>query len=110
MHHLAFVNKWPSRFQYTFPSNNIPLLLLSVLLLMLGVLFVFWSNLYFLFKGNGGPADIAGFTISPQTKRLVIDGPYKHSRNPMVFGANAIYLSIALYLNSLGSLFLLLFF
>jgi len=48
--------------------------------------------------------DIGGVAISPRTKKLVTEGPYKYTRNPMVFGMNSIYMSIAIYLNSLGCL------
>ncbi len=77
---------------------------LSALLLMIGAVFVLWSNVFLVLRGKGGPTDVAGVSISPQTVELVVDGPYRYTRNPMVFGANSIYVSIAIYLNSLGCL------
>lgn len=69
-----------------------------------------WSNV-FLFKiGKGGPADGLGVSISPQTKKLVTIGPYRYSRNPMVFGAFSLYVSIVIFLNSIISLISLLIF
>lgn len=79
-------------------------LAVSIALFSVGMLFVVWSNTFLLFKGKGGPADIADITISPRTKFLVTQGPYKYTRNPMAFGANTVYISIAIYLNSLGCL------
>jgi len=73
-------------------------------------MFVIWSNIFLLLKGKGGPTDIAGISISPQTKKLVIAGPYKYTRNPMVLGIHSTYISIAIYLNSLGCLIVLIIF
>jgi protein-S-isoprenylcysteine O-methyltransferase Ste14 len=67
-----------------------------------GAIFAAWSNIFLLWKGKGGPVDIGEMAISPRTKKLVTEGPFRYSRNPMVFGANSMYLSIAIYLNSLG--------
>ena len=85
-------------------------IIVSLLLLISGALFVVWSNVFLLLKGKGGPTDIAGISISPQTKKLVKEGPYAYTRNPMVFGVHSIYISIAIYLNSLGCLIVLIIF
>ena len=99
---------------YIFIIPIIPLdyvrIILSMLLFISGAIFVIWSNVFLLLKGKGGPADFAGISISPQTKKLVVEGPYKYTRNPMVFGANSIYASISIYLNSLGCLIILIIF
>lgn len=84
--------------------------IIATLLLISGVVFIVWSNIFLLLKGKGGPTDIMGISISPQTKKLVVTGPYKYTRNPMVFGANSTYISIAIYLNSLGCLLVLILF
>ena len=84
--------------------NNYVRIIISMLLFIIGLIFVIWSNIFLLLKGKGGPTDIAGVSITPQTKKLVVEGPYKYTRNPMVFGANSIYISIAIYFNSLGCL------
>jgi protein-S-isoprenylcysteine O-methyltransferase Ste14 len=68
--------------------------------LIIGLVFVIWSNLYLLIIGKGGPTDAFNISISPRTRKLVTTGPYKYSRNPMVFGMLCIYLSIAIILNS----------
>ena len=85
-------------------------LIISLLLFVTGVTFVIWSNIFLLVKGKGGPTDIAGISICPRTKALVVQGPYQHTRNPMVFGVNLTYISIAIYLNSLGCLIMLVVF
>ena len=52
-------------------------------------------------KGEGGPLEIGSIEISPKTKNLVVSGPYKYTRNPMLFGTLLIYLAYALFLNSI---------
>lgn len=91
------------------PHDNARIVV-SMLIFIIGLIFVIWSNIFLLLKGKGGPIDIAGISITPRTKKLVPEGPYKYTRNPMVFGANSIYLSIAIYLNSLGCLIVLIIF
>jgi protein-S-isoprenylcysteine O-methyltransferase Ste14 len=61
-----------------------------------------------LFKiGKGGPTDGFNIAISPRTKNLVVTGPYRLSRNPMVFGAFSVYFAIGLFLFSALVLFTL---
>jgi protein-S-isoprenylcysteine O-methyltransferase Ste14 len=89
--------------------NHIPLdpsvlLSLSVLFGIGGLFFVLWSNLALLLKGKGGATDVFNVAISPRTKHLVVTGPYRYTRNPMVFGAFSSYGALALYWNSLPTL------
>lgn len=73
---------------------------LSLLIGVVGITFMLWSNIYLFFVGKGGPADGFGVAISPRTQRLVTSGPYRYTRNPMAFGALAFYLALALFFNS----------
>ncbi|MBN1620059.1 isoprenylcysteine carboxylmethyltransferase family protein [candidate division WOR-3 bacterium] len=59
-----------------------------------------WSNIYLFIRGRGGPAEGFGLEVSPRTSKLVASGPYRYTRNPMVFGAFCLYISITLMLNS----------
>jgi len=68
---------------------------------LIGLLWGIWSNVVLFFIGKGGPTDGFNVAVSPRTERLVIAGPYKYSRNPMVFGALAAYLGLSIYFNSL---------
>lgn len=99
---------------YIFEAQIIPLdyirIIISLLLFIPGIVFIVWSNIFLLLKGKGGPADFFGVAISPQTKELVVAGPYKYTRNPMEFGAHSTYMSIAIYFNSLGCLLILILF
>ncbi|MEH0023158.1 MAG: methyltransferase [Desulfobacter sp.] len=79
-------------------------LMVSLLIFVPGMIFVVWSNLYLLVQGKEGPVDAAGIRISPRTKKLVRQGPYKLTRNPMVFGIQTVYISVSVFLNSLGCL------
>lgn len=79
----------------------------AVLLGAVGLLFVLWSNLFLVTRGKGGPAEGFGMAVSPRTERLVVTGPYRWSRNPMVFGALTCYTALALYWGTVGGLVVL---
>ena len=57
--------------------------------------------------GKGGPVEIGNIEISPKTENLVVSGPYKNTRNPMLFGTFLIYLAFALFLNSITAVVLI---
>lgn len=82
----------------------------AVPLLISGVIFLVWSNIWLLKTGKGGPADGFNVAVSPRTVMLVTNGPYRHTRNPMVLGAFLAYFAISIYLNSLLCFILLLLF
>jgi protein-S-isoprenylcysteine O-methyltransferase Ste14 len=103
--------------QITAPLFKIPIFtfnfinyIIAIPLLIVGVIFAIWSNIDLFRIGKGGPTDIFNIAISPRTKKLVISGPYRYTRNPMVFGMNSIYFAIAVYLNSLISLIFVILF
>ena len=73
----------------------------AVILMLLGLTFGIWSNVVLNTIGNGGPMEVAGIEVSPKTQNFVVTGPYKYSRNPMLFGACVLYYGIAIYLDSL---------
>jgi protein-S-isoprenylcysteine O-methyltransferase Ste14 len=91
-------------------SNFYIRLFIAIPVFCLGILFAIWSNIALLVIGKGGPVDIFNVAISPRSEKLVITGPYKYSRNPMVFGAICIYFSISVYLNSFTDILFLLVF
>jgi len=88
----------PDLFSYPFR------LAVALLLGLPGLVFTIWSNAALFFRGKGGPTDLFDMEISPRTKRLVVTGPYKFTRNPMVFGVNSCYAALAIYWNSLAAL------
>ncbi|HOS42038.1 MAG TPA: isoprenylcysteine carboxylmethyltransferase family protein [Spirochaetota bacterium] len=83
---------------------------ISIPLFVAGIVFMAWSNIDLFRIGKGGPTDGLGVTISPRSQHLVVVGPYRYCRNPMVFGAYALYFAIAAALGSVaGTLVLVLF-
>ena len=94
----------PFPFSATILANDLIRWILLVPLFIVGVFFSVWSNLDLMLKGEGGPTDFDVVVISPRTRKLVVDGPYRYTRNPMVFGVNAVYASLALFFNSWGAL------
>jgi protein-S-isoprenylcysteine O-methyltransferase Ste14 len=85
-------------------------LFISIPVFTIGLVFAIWSNVSLSLTGKGGPTDVFNYAICPRSTNLVVTGPYRYTRNPMVFGALCIYLSLSVFLNSLtGSLFCLLF-
>ncbi len=85
-------------------ENMIPRIAISIPSLLIGLVFLVWSNISLFFVGRGGPADGFGVSISPRTEHLVISGPYRYTRNPMVFGAFMCYAALALLLGSVSLL------
>ncbi len=76
------------------------ILFIETLLFFVGFVFIFWSNGALLAIGKGGPTDGFGVAVSPRTKHLVVLGPYKYTRNPMIFGAVCVYIGIGIHLAS----------
>ncbi len=106
--YLSRVNVFP--FSASIFSNQMIPDLIAGPIFIIGVVFIIWSNLFLFQRGKGGPVDFAGISVSPQTQKLVTDGPYRYTRNPMVFGANAVYLALVIYFNSWGTFLIWLLF
>ena len=83
-------------------------MVVSGILLLIGAIFMMWSNIFLFLVGKGGPADAMGVSISPRTEKLVTRGPYRFCRHPMVFGALCVYLSLVIFMNSVIGLLALL--
>ena len=73
---------------------------IAVILLLFGLLFAFWSIVVQNMIGMGGPLEAVNIEVSPKTQNLVVTGPYRYTRNPMLFGACVFYYAVAIYLNS----------
>ena len=84
-------------------ANPVIRWIVIIVLLATGLTYGIWSLIVQNTIGEGGPVEIGNIEISPKTKNLVVTGPYKHTRNPMLFGAFLIYLSFALFINSVIS-------
>jgi steroid 5-alpha reductase family enzyme len=74
---------------------------LVCLLFLAGAIFGIWSIVVLAIVGKGGPVQVGYIEISPKTQNLVVSGPYRYTRNPMLFGACMMYFAYAVYLNSI---------
>lgn len=87
------------------PNPTIKLIVI-IILLITGLSYGFSSLIIQNTIGKGGPVELGNIEISPKTKNLVISGPYKNTRNPMLFGAFLIYLAFALFITSITAVVL----
>jgi protein-S-isoprenylcysteine O-methyltransferase Ste14 len=71
---------------------------LGALLSLIGAGLVGWSVYVQYVIGKGTPAPIVA------TQRLVVEGPYAYSRNPMTLGALLFYLGIGVWMGSLAAI------
>lgn len=77
--------------------------LFGILFLSVGLVLVLWCTILFFTVGQGTPAHI----YTP--KKLVVKGPYKYVRNPMMTGAFFILLGESLIWHSLSLLIFIFF-
>ena len=70
------------------------------LLILLGLVFAWWSIGEQLFKADGTPVPLI------PTKKLLVAPPFSYCRNPMTFGTIVAYLGVAIIAGSILSLLL----
>jgi protein-S-isoprenylcysteine O-methyltransferase Ste14 len=96
------------RFDPYLGVNLIPNIIVRLILAnILGVLGIAFSSGALVAQnvwGKGGPLEGLNVTISPKTQRLVVKGPYRYTRNPMLFGTCMYYFGLALSFNSVTGL------
>ena len=63
-----------------------------------------WSNIDMVKIGRGCPTDGFNIALGERTKKLIVQGPYKYTRNPMLFGTFVFYVGLALLFNSYSAL------
>ena len=71
---------------------------LAALIALAGLALSIWSIVYMKGVGKGNPFDAMGHEVAPRTKHLMTEGPYRHSRNPMLSGTYLYYLGVVLAL------------
>lgn len=81
--------------------------IIVIFLLVAGFAFGITSIVYQNIVGKGGPLEISNIEISPKTRNLVVSGPYRYCRNPMLFGTFMVYFALALVINSLTAVILI---
>jgi protein-S-isoprenylcysteine O-methyltransferase Ste14 len=85
---------------FIFPMNNrvaVPYQLFGILLIILGFILVIWANYMLLFVGRIGLTAREPYHI-PST--LVLDGPYKFSRNPIYTGVCCLAFGLSFLIGS----------
>lgn len=66
---------------------------------------IIWSQVFIITRGKGHPNEILGYELSPLTQRLVTEGPYRCTRNPMAYGLLIFYfVALAFLRNSVVTL------
>lgn len=56
------------------------------LLILSGLALSVWTIVYMQHRGKGNPMDAFGHEVAPRTQHLMVDGPYRINRNPMLTG------------------------
>lgn len=79
-------------------------LVLGGLMVLFGAIYALWSIISQLTRAKGTPLPMMA------TQKLLIDGPFNHSRNPMGFGAICMYLGMAIIVGSISSIIVVIFF
>lgn len=78
--------------------------ILGGFLILVGATYALWSIISQLTRASGTPLPMMA------TQKLLIDGPFKQSRNPMGFGAISMYLGMAILVGSLSSIIVVILF
>jgi protein-S-isoprenylcysteine O-methyltransferase Ste14 len=70
---------------------------IALLLIFPGLLLVEWTVKLQFSMGEGTPIPIVA------TRRLITEGPYSYSRNPMATGTTLVYVGVAVWVGSLSA-------
>lgn len=83
-----------SKYHYVVPSAW--QIITGIIVFVFGLVFAVWTMVLFHKIGKG--------TLAPwaATKHLVVEGPFKYTRNPMITGVLAILLAESLILNNIN--------
>lgn len=82
----------------TFLDIPMARLWLGALVGLAGLALSIWSIVYMKRVGKGNPFDAMGREVAPRTQNLMTEGPYRHSRNPMLSGTYLYYAGVLLAL------------
>lgn len=86
------------------PINLMGINIFGLLLMLMGAVFMIWSNIGMVKIGRGCPTDGFNVALGERTKKLITTGLYKYTRNPMLFGTFVFYVGLALLFNSYSAL------
>jgi len=68
----------------------------AAIILIVGFFWAIWSNIEIYKRGNGSPVPFK----DTHTLNIVTSGPYKYTRNPMIFGYILIWIGLGILINS----------
>ena len=60
--------------------------IVAPIVMLVGLVLSIWTIVYMRSRGKGNPMDAFGHEVAPRTQHLMIEGPYKINRNPMLTG------------------------
>jgi protein-S-isoprenylcysteine O-methyltransferase Ste14 len=66
--------------------------------MLVGLVLSVWTIVYMRSRGKGNPMDAFGHEVAPRTKHLMVEGPYKINRNPMLTGTLIYLAGVAVWL------------
>lgn len=75
-----------------------------IVMAVAGIGLSLWSVIYMRRVGKGNPLDAFNHEVAPRTSILMINGPYRICRNPMLLGVLIYYIGLIIYLKSLKAL------
>ncbi len=89
---------------FVVPVDSLIVSIVGMIFVLIGAVFMVWSNIDMVKIGRGCPTDGFNIALGERTKKLIVQGPYKYTRNPMLFGTFVFYVGLALLFNSYSAL------
>ena len=72
--------------------------IVAPVVMLAGLVLSVWTIVYMRNRGKGNPMDAFGHEVAPRTQHLMIEGPYKINRNPMLTGTLVYLVGAAVWL------------
>jgi len=72
--------------------------IVAPVVMLAGLVLSVWTIVYMRSRGKGNPMDAFGHEVAPRTQHLMVEGPYKINRNPMLTGTLVYLVGAAVWL------------
>ncbi len=72
--------------------------IVAPIVMLCGLVLSVYTIVYMRSRGKGNPMDAFGHEVAPRTQHLMIEGPYKINRNPMLTGTLVYLVGAAVWL------------